>query len=679
MLRTPALLLTIALSAGTGPSRQQTTPLIRGSGTNAIVVDVIVRDGKGNPVTDLRKEDFVLIEDGVQQEIGDATRVGTPVQVAKSGRAAPPAPGTAINDDRAYPSFTALVFNRLSPEARGRANQAAVACLDVLHEGDYVGVFSTDLSLTTVFPYTRDRDKLRKALAAAVRRPSWSSPVGFTASGVLTLFGDWELTSQGSAAQAATQAGWKQLDQLQEGYATTDALVAIAAGLGVIPGRKTIVLFSEGIPVPEGVLSRFRSVIASANHGNVSVYPIDAAGLRTISQQTAAGEAVRAAGDAGLRVSPTGENGSSIGGMEGMATAMRTPSAVLTTLARETGGFAIESTNDLAKGLRQIDADRRLYYLLTYTPANGSFDGKWRSITVQVPGRKVTMRARSGYLAVRAPAGMPMLAYEGPALAALERSPAPADLPLRSAALVFPGGQLAVLAATDAQAIRFERDDKAHTYRSDFSILARIVGAGGEVVRKASQQYRLNGPVTQMEQAQRGEVLFFRQPALPPGSYTLEVAVHDALAIRSSVRRSTFVVPEITPSLQVSSLVVVQRTERVKPEERDKNNPLYAGDVLVYPNLGEPIRASRERSLTYYVLVAPGSGPPPQATLEVLHDGLVVSQSPAALSAAGASGRMAQLAQISIEGVASGRYTLRVTVTQGDRREVRDASFQLID
>jgi hypothetical protein len=124
MLRIAALLVTIALSAGTGPSRQQTTPLIRGSGTNAIVVDVIVRDSKGNPVTDLRKEDFVLLEDGAAQEIGDATRVGNPVYVAKSGGAPPPAPGTATNDGHTFPSFTAIIFNRLSPEARGRAYQA---------------------------------------------------------------------------------------------------------------------------------------------------------------------------------------------------------------------------------------------------------------------------------------------------------------------------------------------------------------------------------------------------------------------------------------------------------------------------------------------------------------------------------------------------------------------------
>src|SRR6266550_7541605 len=74
---------------------------------------------------------------------------------------------------------------------------------------------------------------------------------------------------------------------------------------------------------------------------------------------------------------------------------------------------------------RQIDDDRRFHYLLTYTPANTDFDGQWRRISVKVPGRNVTVRARSGYLAVRSAGVLPLLTYEGPALAALEHAPLP--------------------------------------------------------------------------------------------------------------------------------------------------------------------------------------------------------------------------------------------------------------
>src|ERR671938_406155 len=56
--------------------------------TNAVVIDVVVHDGNGRPVAGLRKEDFQLFEDGVQQDIGDATASGmAPLDVEGRGRA----------------------------------------------------------------------------------------------------------------------------------------------------------------------------------------------------------------------------------------------------------------------------------------------------------------------------------------------------------------------------------------------------------------------------------------------------------------------------------------------------------------------------------------------------------------------------------------------------------------
>src|SRR5688572_17384195 len=37
--------------------------------TTAVVVDVVVRDGKGNPIVDLKPSDFELLEDDVKQRI----------------------------------------------------------------------------------------------------------------------------------------------------------------------------------------------------------------------------------------------------------------------------------------------------------------------------------------------------------------------------------------------------------------------------------------------------------------------------------------------------------------------------------------------------------------------------------------------------------------------------------
>src|SRR6185312_8831998 len=157
---------------------------------------------------------------------------------------------------------------------------------------------------------------------------------------------------------------------------TTNALLAITATLGKLPGRKTVVFFAEGVAIPPAVLPHFRNVVATANRGNVSVYTVDAAGLRVHSTDAETGREVTAMGVAGITLTPTGENLSSLRMMERNEDVLRKdPRTSLTLLAQDTGGFLVDNTNDLAKAFRQIDADRRSYYLLTYSPRNANFDG----------------------------------------------------------------------------------------------------------------------------------------------------------------------------------------------------------------------------------------------------------------------------------------------------------------
>jgi VWFA-related protein len=75
------------------------------------------------------------------------------------------------------------------------------------------------------------------------------------------------------------------------------------------------------------------------------------------------------------------------------------PTAILSRLAKETGGFLIENTNDLGAGAARMQQERRTYYLLGYEPTNATMDGKFRRVSVKVKRSKVTVRARPGYLA----------------------------------------------------------------------------------------------------------------------------------------------------------------------------------------------------------------------------------------------------------------------------------------
>lgn len=708
------LVLTIVLGLATRPFAAPQEPSsstpnqIHRISTAAVVVDAVVRDGKGRPIADLRKEDFELFEDGVRQEIGALTVVApatasdhaagvvveTPAAGGGAGSASAPAAG---------PSFLAIVFDRLTPEARALAYKAALAYLETLQPNDFVGIFLSDATLTTIQAYTNDRAKLQAALRDVASRatsvfdrtalrndvrqrdsrgnllPGDAHPSVDVVASAESVGRPVDNRLEGREFQAlelVTHNSFEAMARDEQGYATTNALLALTTGLGTLPGRKSVVFFAEGLSIPDAVLPHFRNVIANANRGNVSVYTIDAAGLRVHSKDAEIGREIRAMAAASL----TG--GGSVAMLERNEDVLRKdPRTSLTLLAQQTGGFLVDSTNDLSRGFKQIDADRRFHYLLTYTPQNGELDGKWRTITVKVIGRRVNIRARSGYLAVRTSMTAPLLAYEGPALAALERSPAPVDLPVRALALVFPEGtesRVAVLVSTDSSAVHFAQDTKAEGYRTDFTMLARIVDAHGDVIRSASQSYRLTIPAQQLDAAKRGEVLFFRQPILGPGRYTLEAAVHDAAVQRSGVSRLGFVVPAHTPqSLQVSSLVIVSRTERVTPGERNPDNPLYVGDVIIYPNLGESLSKSRQKILMWHAVVVPTSGTAPESSLDILRANVVVAHAMVSLASTDASGRIRHIGQVSIEGLVPGRYTLRLIVRQGDRTEVRESAFDV--
>jgi VWFA-related protein len=701
-----------------------------GVSTTAVVVDAVVRDKSGKPVTDLTAADFELYEDDVRQEIGNVVLVSPPPSAVAGGSLpTPAAPAPRVDSNTvAAPTFVALVFDRLSPEGRALAWKGAQAYLDTARANDFAGVFVVSESLEMVQTYTSDRTALKKALDEAASRatanfsrnadrvfqgrPNRAPGTSQTASaeeagpstfatptnpgGVLpampqpTRATGVDVGTGFDAVLARvvnrTEATFESMMRENQGYATTNGLLALIDALSLLPGRKTVVFFAEGLAIPPAVQARFDSVVATANRANVSIYSVDSAGLRVHSNQAETAANVNALANTTFDrdLNAPGARPLTEGLEFNEDNLRKDPSVSFEILADSTGGFLINNTNNLARGFQTIDADRRFHYLLTYTPKNANFSGDWRGITVKVPKRTVAVRSRTGYMAVPGAGALPLLAYEGPALADLERTPLPADLPVRAGVFSLPdakhSGRLALLVSTDAASVTFQPDAAAGTWRTDFTLLARIKDSTGEVVRKASQPYRLTGPAAQLEASKRGDVLFFRQPDLPPGTYTLESVVHDALSKKAGVATSSFVVPSVTPgALVASSLLIVRRSEKLAAGERTADNPLYFGDLLLYPNLGEPLRKSTDKTLSFFLTADPTPGSAPTATLEILQKWQPLAQLPTELSKPDATGRIAHAGQLPLASFPAGHYVLRVTVSQGAQKEARDATFTVVE
>jgi VWFA-related protein len=709
------------------PRQRQDETKIR-IGTAEVTLDIVVRDKKGRPVKDLTATEFEIYEDGVRQQVESfrlALRESAAEAGANGGKNAAPTPAATapadLRNNAANPGVIALVFDRLSPDARSMARRAANAYAEEgLMASDFTGVFVIDMSLLTIQQYTDDPQLIKRAIEQATSR----STSTFASNNEQTRsLADRQITleQRSAAAQASTSAGGpgggegasaagqatgraevelafvqmqmrmnetlETLERNHQGHATANSLLAVVNSMRNLPGRKTVIFFSEGLSLPPAVVEQFKSVINAANRANVSVYTVDSAGLRIDSPNLEATREINAIAQRRMnQVNRSQEpSGPMMKGLERNEDLLRlNPHGGLGELADQTGGFLISNTNDLSAGLRRIDEDMRSHYVLTYVPKNQEYDGRFRQISVKLSRLNLDVQARKGYYAVDNSITLPIFAYEAPALAALSAAPTPNSLALRVGALSFPEperpGLAPILVEAPASAFTYAADNEKKTYNCDFSVLALVKNESGQVVEKLSQHYPLSGPADRVEAAKRGEILFYREANLPPGRYTIEAVAYDAPSGKSSVRKTSLEVPSLDKTkLRLSSLTLLKRADRLNADEQKKNHPLHFGEVVVYPNLGEPLRKSVTKQLAFFFTAWPvqGSTEKLKLTVEVVQNGRSLGQIPAELPAADEQGRVKYASALPLDNFQPGSYELRVTVKDGQGSVVRAAQFNL--
>ena len=296
--------------------------------SSEVVLDVVAKDKKGKAVGDLAPEDFEVYEDGVKQSIESFKLVKRTVAAARPEATTSPAAAAAEAQPLLTPverkpdpdigvSVVALVYDRLSQDGRKRAMDSSLEYLAANKElTNYVGVFAINLSLSPVQNYTTDIDLVKKGIekAGALASASFDSSTMRTGMAESEAFREAMTGQSATTAQAAGAAGnsaaamaagaaagaasvdiqfaamqertretFEVLQRDQQGFATTNSLMAIVNSMQRLPGRKAVIFFSEGVSIPPNVVQHFRSVINAANRANVSIYTVDAAGLRAES------------------------------------------------------------------------------------------------------------------------------------------------------------------------------------------------------------------------------------------------------------------------------------------------------------------------------------------------------------------------------------------------------------
>jgi hypothetical protein len=299
---------------------------------------------------------------------------------------------------------------------------------------------------------------------------------------------------------------------------------------------------------------------------------------------------------------------------------------------------------------------------------------------VKVKRGGVDLLARKGYYAVPPTGSSPMFYYEALPLAALNRPSKPKDFPLLMTGLHFPDnerpGRVAVEVEAPANAFTFSNDAEKKVYTTDFSFVVLVKDQAKQVVEKLSHHYALLGPVDSASAVKKTRILFYRDINLPPGKYDLEAVAYDALNNKASVSVCPLDVLGANPSaLRLSSIAIIQRAEQIK-EKLD--SPFRIGEVLVYPNLGEPIRKSAKQVGFYFnVYPAKGSKAIPQLTLQVVQNNQTVADVQLKLTEPDASGRIPYASALPIDSLSPGVYELRIIVKDGQSRVGRSQTFTI--
>ncbi len=427
--------LMVLVCVATGYAQGQPQPPVTRATTAGVLLDVTVVDGKGKPVLDMTRDEFEVSEDGARQQLMSMTLVqpggaapAAPTPPAGATAAASPATAPVGSGVETGPTITAILFDRLSPEARPLARRAALAYVSTLvppHE--YAGVFLGDTAFVTVQPFTNEAPPLQQAVDRVTGTvPANTGQVASTRTGGLdpnTAVTASAETGRGFTSQADRQARLNQPGaegkmarmelQMEEGYRTfiteyegqtsMTGLRAVVTALAAMPGRKSLLYFTEALPITDRLKPKFEALIGQANRANVTIYPVDAAGLRAHSQNMELAQNVGVAAGQGVGDQPRGD-GPMTRELERQDQLLSSRSgAVLGRLAKDTGGFLLENTNNLSAGIGRMQQERTTYYLLAYQPTNAALDGSYRKISVKVKRGKVNVKARPGYIATPLP------------------------------------------------------------------------------------------------------------------------------------------------------------------------------------------------------------------------------------------------------------------------------------
>lgn len=423
-----ALVLT-ATSGVWGQSAAPQRPLFR-SGQNLILVDVSVRDKKGQPIDGLTAADFEVVENGKSQEIvtfayekvaPSNTTIVTASTLSKAGEGkgavpvtigsakpaaatpATPEPAAAAaaevkidasatpltSDEVAGHRVWILLFDTSSmqPEDVQKAADAALKwSTEKMSSSDLVAVAAISSTLQILTDFTNDKARITATLKAfAVTDGTAVADVDAS-----TMSTD-EATSTSTTDVTSVDASTQEMDSFNNDMRLR-GLKTICDSLVSIQQHKAILYFSSGMDRSGSDNAiESRAAVNACSRANTSINPIDSRGLQVV-----------VAGGSARQGSRGGVGAFSGRGVAQQFARLASQQETLQSLASDTGGQAFTDSNDFGEAFTAVEKDISSYYILGYSSTNTKQDGSFRKIEVKLKSRiDATLSAREGYYADR--------------------------------------------------------------------------------------------------------------------------------------------------------------------------------------------------------------------------------------------------------------------------------------
>lgn len=401
----------VALLAGSAVASAAPEPPVFPAAAEQVLVDAVVLDRRGQPVTDLTREDLLLAEDGVPQAI-TSFRPPTSSWVREGTEAGRAAPSIAIVFDDLGLTFAQAVRARkaLSAFARSKASRDVVFLATTSGRDRWPRAPAEGpASLGGVVERLSGLD--RRGLGSAPMTDAEACLIDVDHDGPTLATVEARYATEGTAD--GLRAGTRPLVQAEAAATCQRAksharrvledLRRASEMLTARDGPRVAVLVSGGFP-RDDALPELRRLLDSSRRANVALHFLDASSVQGIAPSMTDVELMSGPADEIrlLGASPPGPSAAPRGRDPDRASA---DGALY--VAEQTGGLVVRRTNDVGAGLDRIAADSRARYTLGYVPSRAVEDERYRTITVDLAPRRArarrgwTVRARRGYYPTR--------------------------------------------------------------------------------------------------------------------------------------------------------------------------------------------------------------------------------------------------------------------------------------